>query len=71
LVEEFVIPPVDGKLTIDLYGQIAAILRQLAGKKGTNVPGSVAEQLGLVAGACKFHNLLFSAHGLVPVCHTV
>jgi site-specific DNA recombinase len=51
LIEKVVITTVDGKFTIDLYGQIAAILRLSAGKKGGDVPGSVVEQLVVVAGA--------------------
>ena len=63
-IERVVITPVAGKLTIDLHGQIAAILRLSTGKKGGNVLGSVFEQLVIVAGARKFHKLLLSAHGL-------
>jgi hypothetical protein len=43
---------IDGNLTIDLYCQIASILRLSTGTKGGDVPGSVAEQLVVVAGAC-------------------
>lgn len=51
LIEKVVVTPVDGKLTIDLYGQIAAILRLSAGKKDGDVLGPVSEQLVMVAGA--------------------
>jgi hypothetical protein len=40
-----------GKLGIDLYGEIAAVLRMAAGKKASDVPVWVAEQLVVVAGA--------------------
>ncbi len=42
--------PADGKLTIDLHGRIAAILRLSAGKKASDVLGPIAEQLVVVAG---------------------
>ena len=34
LIDRIVLTPTAGKLTIDLYGEIAAILRMAAGKKG-------------------------------------
>jgi DNA invertase Pin-like site-specific DNA recombinase len=51
LIEKVVVTPVDGKLTIDLFGQIAAILRLSAAKRGDDVLGPVSEQLVMVAGA--------------------
>ena len=51
LIDRIVVTPTAGKLTIDLYGEIAAILRMAAGKKAADVPVSVAEQLVMVAGA--------------------
>ncbi len=50
LIERVVITPVDGKLTIDLHGQIAAILRLSAEKRAGDVRGPIAEQLVVVAG---------------------
>ena len=51
LIERVVLTPVDGKLAIDLYGEIAGILRMAAGHKAGNVLGPVSEQLVMVAGA--------------------
>ena len=51
LIERVVLTPVDGKLAIDLYGEIAGILKMAAGHKAGNVLGPVSEQLVMVAGA--------------------
>jgi site-specific DNA recombinase len=50
LIDRIAVTPTAGKLTIDLYGEIAAILCMAAGKKAADVPVSVAEQLVMVAG---------------------
>ena len=51
LIERVVIKPVDGRLTFDLYGDIAAILHMAASKKAGAEPGPATEQLVMVAGA--------------------
>ena len=51
LIDRIVVTPTAGKLTIDLYGEIAAILCMAAGKRAADVPVSVAEQLVMVARA--------------------
>jgi hypothetical protein len=50
LIDRIVLAPTASTLTIDLYGEIAAILRMAAGKKAADVPVSVAEQLVMIAG---------------------
>ena len=50
LIDRIAVTPTAGKLTIDLYGEIAAILRIAAGKKTADIPVLVAEQLVMVAG---------------------
>jgi hypothetical protein len=52
LVEKVVLVPVDGKLVIDLYGEIGTILKLAMAKKGSDILGPVSEQLVMVAGAC-------------------
>lgn len=52
LVEKVVLVPVDGKLAIDLYGEIATILKLAIAKQGRDVLGPVSQQLVVVAGAC-------------------
>jgi hypothetical protein len=59
LIDRIAVTPTAGKLTIDLYGEIAAILCMAAGKKAADVPVSVAEQLVMVAGA----RLSYCSHG--------
>ncbi len=49
LIQQVVVTPGNGKPTIDLHGQIAAILNLTAGKKAEL--GGLAEQLVVVAGA--------------------
>lgn len=51
LVEKVVLVPINGKLAIDLYGEIGALLKLSFGKKGADVLGPVTEQLVMVAGA--------------------
>ena len=51
LVERVVLAPVDGKLAIDLYGEIGTILKLAATKGDTDVLAPFAEQLVMVAGA--------------------
>jgi hypothetical protein len=52
LIDRIVLTPVDGKLTIDLYGEIAEILKLSAGgKKHGSQLGDAAKQLVMVAGA--------------------
>lgn len=73
LIEKIVLAPVDGKLAVDLYGDIGTILKLAMAKQGRNVPGLVSERLVLVAGACKRHKLLsrrqfgFGIAGLQPL----
>lgn len=52
LVEKVVLVPVDGKLAIDLYGEIGPILKLAMAKQRRDVLGPVTEQLVMVAGAC-------------------
>ena len=51
LIEKIVVVPVDGKLTVDLYGEIGSILRLAAGSKNQDALATMAEQLVVVAGA--------------------
>jgi site-specific DNA recombinase len=51
LVERVVLEPINGKLAIDLYGEIGAILQLAVTRGGKNVLGPVSEQLVMVAGA--------------------
>jgi hypothetical protein len=52
LIDRIVLTPVDRALTIDLYGEIAEILKLSAGgKKDGSTARQVAEQLVMVAGA--------------------
>jgi site-specific DNA recombinase len=51
LIERVVLTPVNGKLTVDLHGQIAAILRLASGKLPNDPLGPDGEQLVMVAGA--------------------
>ena len=60
LVDKVLLVPVDGKLAIDLYGEIGALLKLAVGKKGRDVLGPVTEQLVMVAGA----RLSFCSPGL-------
>ena len=43
--------PTNGKLAIDLYGEIGPILNLAMAKQGRDVLGPVSEQLVMVAGA--------------------
>ncbi|MBA4130044.1 MAG: hypothetical protein C0519_01320 [Hyphomicrobium sp.] len=51
LIEKIVVVPVDGKMTVDLYGEIGSILRLAAGSKNQDALATMAEQLVVVAGA--------------------
>ncbi len=51
LIEKIVLVPVDGKLAVDLYGDIGTILKLAMAKQGRSVPGLISEQLVVVAGA--------------------
>ena len=50
LIEKVVVTPVAEKVTIDLHGQIAAILRLSLGRKIDTDVGALTEQLVMVAG---------------------
>ncbi len=52
LIEKIVLVPVDGKLAVDICGDIGTILKLAKAKQARNVPGLVSEQLVVVAGAC-------------------
>lgn len=52
LVDKVLLMPKDGKLVIDLYGEIGPILKLAMAQKGRDVLGPVTEQLVMVAGAC-------------------
>ena len=52
LVDKILLVPVDGKLAIDLYGEIGPILTLAMSKQGRDVLGPVSQkQLVMVAGA--------------------
>ena len=40
LIEKIVVVPVDGKVTVDLYGEIGSILRLAAGSKNQDALGN-------------------------------
>ena len=65
LVDQIVLSPEEGKLKVDLHGEIAAILR--LGRAGKNPARDLAdsvEQLVMVAGTRNRHYLLFRARML-------
>jgi hypothetical protein len=67
LIQQVVVTPGRGKPTIDLHGQIAAILNLTAGKKAATELGGLAEQLVVVAGA-RSSPLPQRGRANVPVC---
>jgi hypothetical protein len=52
LTDEIRLAPEDGRLRIDLHGELAGILALASGSKKPDRGGSGAEQIKLVAGAC-------------------
>jgi site-specific DNA recombinase len=71
LIDVIILMPVDGKLKIELRGDLAGILAMSeAGKAGAFSPKEKALQIKMVAGARNRHYLLFRAEGLSVITPT-